>query len=258
MKSVLFGLAALATVAFAASNASSWETYEVHVNWDEIEQTAESIADKWEDYSKYEQKTSREAAKELKKALENTYKDTVGKIVMDYGELIAPLVGHVGEAFDNSTMSGVCNAECAVKCWRANKFDTHNNNWQYGFNTTCFRSCGCEFKLDKKPTNQTKEQFERAARKIENDLEKMYEYGVEVAEDVRDRVIPALEKYNNKTSQIKNEYLKTVRSTAINDLGCNSTCVNRCTNGYTTCFFALSQCISRCECANIEEVIRLD
>lgn len=262
MKSVIMGLATMAVVTFASDNyygnASVWDSYEISVNWNEINETANSIAQKWDEYNKYEKKTSREAARDLARALEDTYKDSVGKIVMEWGETVGPLVDHVGEAFDNSTMKGNCDAECGVKCWDAKRFDTKSNNWQYGFNVTCFRACGCEFKLDKKQNNKTKEQFERAARKIENDLEDFVEYGQKVAKDAEKKIIPALDRYNNKTAQIMNEYLKTVRATAINDLGCNSTCVNRCTNGYTTCFFELSSCISQCTCANLDEVIHLE
>lgn len=264
MKSVIIGFATLAVVAFAAQqdnyygDADSWESYDLQVNWDEVEDTAHSIAKKWEDYSKFEQKVNKERNKELKKALEDAYKESVGKIVIEWGDLVAPIVDHVGEAFDNKTKGGVCDAECAVKCWRANKFDSKNKNWQYGFNKTCFGNCGCEFKLDKKPTNETKRDFERAARNIEGDISELLKYGEELAENARDKIVPALDRYNNRTSEIMNEYLRTVSSTAINDLGCNATCVNRCTNGRTTCFFQLSECISRCECANIDEVIRLE
>lgn len=70
--------------------------------------------------------------------------------------------------------------------------------------------------------------------------------------------MPALNRYENRSQEIMNEYLKTVRNTAVNDLGCNATCVNTCTNGHTVCFFELSQCLSQCTCANIDEVIRLE
>lgn len=263
MRRVILGLSTLAVLTFAQmapQPQDTWESYDLQVNWDEIEETAESIAKKWEDYSKFEKRINRENAKDLEKALGDAYKESVGKIVMEWGDLIAPLVDHVGEAFDNKTMRGVCDAECGVKCWRADKFDKKNNNWQYGFNVTCFKACGCEFKFDNKGqvSNETKRDFQRAARNIEGDVAELLKYGEELAENARDKIIPALERYNNRTSQVMNEYLKTIRSTAINDLGCNSTCVNRCTNGYTTCFFELSSCISRCACANLDEVIRLD
>jgi hypothetical protein len=260
MRRIIIGLATLAVTTFAAAdnyygNLDSWESYDLRVNWDDIEETGKSIAKKWEDYSKFEDRLNKESAKDLKKALEDAYKDTLAKISMEWGDKIEPLVDHIGEAFDNKTQSGVCDAECAVKCWRANKFDKNNNNWQYGFNVTCFKKCGCAFKPD---NNQTRKDFKDAAKKIEGDINDLIKYGEDVADYAANKIVPALDRYNERTSQIMNEYLKTVRSTAINDLGCNATCVNRCTNGYTTCFFELSSCISQCSCYNLDDVIRLE
>jgi len=126
MKSVILGFATLAIVAFASQqdnyygDADAWESYDIQVNWDEVEDTANSIAKKWEDYSKFEQNVNNERNKELKKALEDAYKESVGKIVMEWADLVAPMVDHVGEAFDNKKKTGMCDASCAVKCWRSN------------------------------------------------------------------------------------------------------------------------------------------
>lgn len=62
MKRVILCLSTLAVVAFAASRNTTydyddyypeeneWESYQISVNWDEIEDTAESIAEKWQRY----------------------------------------------------------------------------------------------------------------------------------------------------------------------------------------------------------------
>lgn len=264
MKRVIIGFATLAVVAFAAQkdnyygDKDAWESYEIRVDWNEIEDTANSIAKKWDDYGKFEKKVNDERNKELKRALEDTYKEAVGKITMEWGDLVEPLVDHVGEAFDNKTMKGVCDAHCAVKCWNGKKFDTKNKNWQYGFDKACFSKCGCEFKLDKKPTNQTKKDFENAAKKIEGDVAELLKFGEQVADEARDKLVPALEKYDKRSQEIIDEYLKTVRNTAVKDLGCDSTCVNKCTNGKTQCFFELNECLSKCTCAGLDEVIQLE
>lgn len=266
MKSVILGLSAMAVVAFAAStpadnyypDMSEWESVKIDIDWKEIQETADSIDKKWDAYEKFEKKWTMEQARDLKIALQNAYKDTVGKVVMEWGTLVAPLVEHVGEAWDNKTAPGVCDAECAVKCWNPDRFDRVNKVWVYGFNATCFTNvCGCEFKFTKKMTEQAKKDFKESGKKIEKDVAQLLKYGNDLAEDARDILVPALEKYAKNTAVLQNEYLKTVRQTAIEDLGCNSACVNKCTNGYTTCFFAMSQCISQCTCAGLDEVIDL-
>lgn len=265
MKSVILGLSALAVVAFAANtpdnyypDMSEWESFKIDIDWKEIQETADSIDKKWDAYEAYEKKWSMEQARDLKKALQNAYKDTVGKVSMEWGKLIEPLVDHVGEAFDNKNATGVCDAECAVKCWRPDRFDRVNRLWTYGFNNTCFtQGCGCEFKLSKKMSEQTKKEMAESGKKIEKDLAQLAKYGEELASEARDILVPALEKYAKNTATLQNEYLKTVRATAIQDLGCNAPCVNSCTSGYTTCFFALSSCISQCACAGLDEVIDL-
>lgn len=176
---------------------------------------------------------------------------------MDYYDLMAPLVDHVGDAFDNSSMAGECEVSCGVKCWNERKFDKENSQWFFGFNRTCFRSCGCEFKVDKKMTQKTKDELNRAGQLIEKDIAKLAQYGEKLAIEARNSLLPAVQKFTQKQNELKNEYLKTVRATAIQDLSCDAPCVNQCTNGYTTCFFELSSCLSTCNCDALEGSIDL-
>ncbi len=71
-------------------------------------------------------------------------------------------------------------------------------------------------------------------------------------------IVPALERFTARAQALQNEYLSTVRATAVIDLGCDEVCVNRCTNGYLYTFYDLSSCISQCYCAGIEDALTLD
>lgn len=66
---------------------------------------------------------------------------------------------------------------------------------------------------------------------MQDDLERLIKYGKDAAKEAKERIIPAIEEYETKVNELQGEYMETVRSAAVEDLGCNSVCVNNCTTG---------------------------
>ena len=236
---------------------STLQTHNITVDWNEIEETSESINDKWEDYGAYERNITRVQQRDLQKALENTYKNTIGKLLMEYGSLVEPLVENAEQVQDAVEVNPTCDNECGMRCFQPDTYDFFNSTWVYNFNQTCFHACGCQFKFESWNATQ-QDQLVNDIENLEDNLDAFEAYGARMSQTAQNILVPALERYNQRSADLQNEYLKTVRATAIEDLGCDSTCVNYCTNGYYVTFYDLSSCIDLCYCDGLESAINLD
>jgi len=219
----------------------------------------EAVDDRWQAYEEYEANYNREQALEIQTALQDTYKNTLGKLMMEYGTLVDPLVNNtekLGNGLD-VVYNASCDSACAMQCWVPEKFDTYSEKWVFGYNATCFNGCGCQFNFQTyNKTERTK--FNKNANNVEDDLEDIQKYVEQMNKDAQNIIVPALERYNERASALQNEYIKTVRATAIYDLGCNETCVNTCTNQYYYCFYQMSSCLSHCYCQSLESALQLE
>jgi hypothetical protein len=194
---------------------------------------------------------------EIQTALQDTYKNTLGKLMMEYGTLVEPLLNHTEQMGDGLEFNGTCNDDCAIKCWVPERYDTFSDAWVFGYNTSCIQGCGCEFKFESY-SSYDRAQFDSDAEFVEAEFQHLEQYGAKMAKDAENILVPALERYNQRASALQNEYVKTVRATAIYDLGCNEACVNQCTNFFYNDFFSMSDCLSHCYCTGIEGALQLE
>ncbi len=81
------------------------------------------------------------------KALGDAYKNTVGKIILDYGKTVAPVYKTYGDLMEDVQVNKECNETCAIKCWKPSKADRVDIRYVLGFNRTCFNDCNCKFKF---------------------------------------------------------------------------------------------------------------
>ena len=130
---------------FAAK--SNKTNYEVKVDWKKVNDMGKSISKKFEDFSKQAKKDLKNSTKELGKAVQDAYKNTAAKMIMDFGGIIGPILENTGDLMQEFSPSEGCNSTCAVQCWNPDR-KTHSKWYTLGFDMSCFKDCGCKFKYE--------------------------------------------------------------------------------------------------------------
>ena len=194
--------------------------YDVKVDWKKVDDMGNSISKKFDDFAKQAKKDLKNSTKELGKAVQDAYKNTAAKMIMDFGEYLGPILENTGDLLEEVSVADGCNSACAVKCWRPDRADRVNNQFTFGFNNTCFRACGCRFKFESWTQQQAKE-AEQTAKNLDKNINDLAKFGQDLAKEAREKIVPALEKFGMKAAKVSEDYADTVKSAAIKDLGCN-------------------------------------
>jgi gas vesicle protein len=202
-------------------------TYEVTVDWDKVNDMKKSISKKFDDFNKLAKSELKNTTMELGKAVQDAYKNTAAKMIMDFGEHIGPILENTGELISEVSVADGCNSACAVKCWNPSRADTVSRTYTFGFNNTCFRACGCRFKFESWTQQQAKE-FENTAKDLGKNVNELAKFGQDIAREASEKIVPALQKFGKKAAELQDDYAATVKSIAVKDLGCNEACVNEC------------------------------
>ncbi len=79
-----------------------------------------------------------------------------------------------------------------------------------------------------------------------------YNNKVSKLENEADMIInDGIKKFEKRAEKLQRDYYDELRTTAINELGCDSACVNTCTNANYFEFYEVPACIAECKCSKI-------
>lgn len=87
-----------------------------------------------------------ERSEDLLRGLANAYKNTNAKVILNWGKTFSPVIEDFGDLLDDAYVNSTCDQDCAVQCFREDKFF----DGKFPFRPECLRKCGCEFEIDKK------------------------------------------------------------------------------------------------------------
>jgi hypothetical protein len=135
---------AIALIAGVAScqNSSDWKSVRISVNETAIEDV---YRDAFELNQLY-QNAVRAEKQEVRKALADAYKNTAGKLILNFGKTVTPAVQAWAELASNAQVNAQCNQDCAVQCFDPKTFGFTDMN--------CVRQCGCTFQFETAPQGQ--------------------------------------------------------------------------------------------------------
>lgn len=222
MKSAIFAL----LVATASAN---WREYTVQVN-----QTA--VRDFVTDAEKFESQWYKATKDELfymGKSIADAYKTYQGKMILDFGKIVVPVIRDAADMWGYMQVNPGCDYQCATdKCFKTDRITM-----------TCLHACKCVFKFE---TNNA--DFKKAAQKAEQSGKTFETYMEEREKEFLNSVTPAIRKYLEKEREVHDEFSAFLKKHAVNEFGCDSTCVNRCTNQNYITFLEMPSCVENCNC----------
>ena len=144
MKAIAVAL--IAGVASCSSSNADWKSVVISVNETAIEDV---YRDAYELHQLYKSTLTAEK-QEVRKALADAYKNTAGKLILNFGKTVTPAVEAWAQVASNAQVNAGCNQECAVQCFDPKTF---------GFNDfSCVRQCGCTFQFETAPQGQVEQQ----------------------------------------------------------------------------------------------------
>ena len=95
MRKILVTLATLLVAALAQK--AKKDTYQVSVDWQGVGNVVQSIGKKYEAYEKMYKNATKAERKAVGEALGEAYKNTMAKLIMEFGNTVAPVIEGYGE-----------------------------------------------------------------------------------------------------------------------------------------------------------------
>lgn len=167
---------------FFRSGRRGVESVNITVDVGALEEMGNSIGKKWKDFERKFKNHTRKEAKEYEKAIVDAYKNTVGKIIMDFGDTVAPIIENAGELLEEVRVNKSCDMDCAVKCFKPKKADRITEKYVLGFNRECFGNCSCAFRFESWTPKQ-QEKAQKNAEQFDESIEDFIEFGRELAQE---------------------------------------------------------------------------
>jgi hypothetical protein len=258
MRKTLIALSAVAVVALVQAQAvPKAKTDEFTVKYDEkvAKNVSTSIFRVFQKLGKKAVKTVESGVDDVSHGLSNAYKNTWGKMIIEYGKTVGPIYRAYGDLIEEVNVNPTCNQTCAITCFKPCKVDDGMTaNWTLGFKRSCFENtCGCKFNIEAKMnTTQGKKEIDGKVKKLQESLND-YNKKVSNLEKEADKIInEGIKKFEKKAEKLQRDYYDELRTTAINELGCDSACVNTCTNANYFEFYEVPTCIAECKCSKID------
>jgi hypothetical protein len=189
--------------------------------------------------------------------LSNAYKNTYGKMIIDYGKTIAPVYEAYGELASEVQVNAACNETCAITCFKPCKVEKGvSQNWTLGFQRQCFENkCNCRFQFEAKMnTTQGKKEIDAKAKKLADAVDNYNKAHKQLENEAEKIVDDSIKKFEKRAEKLQNDYYNELRKTSIEELGCDPACVNTCTNPNYFEFYEVPECISECKCSKIDGV----
>jgi hypothetical protein len=100
----------------------------------------------------------------------NAYKNTFGKMIIEYGKTVGPVYKAFGDLFEEVSVNGGCNVTCATfECFRPEYVDRADYYNILGFYRSCFeQDCGCKFNYEAKlKTTEGRKEIDEKIRKLD-------------------------------------------------------------------------------------------
>ena len=84
-------------------------------------------------------KTVVRGTEDVLRGVSDAYKNTLGKMIIDYGKTVAPIYRAYGDLLEEVSVNAGCNETCAITCFKPYKVnDGVNADWTLGFKRSCF------------------------------------------------------------------------------------------------------------------------
>jgi len=249
MRKVCLALTVLATMAVAKTT-----NYNFTVDWDQAEQIAQNIGQEIDQFSKDYHNTVKNATKGVAKALEDAYKNTHSKMIMEMNGYLSDVYGDYADLLEAGQVNASCNEDCAVKCFNPKKLNVYNSNWTFGFNKTCFRRCGCEF-LFESWTSADQKEFQNEVKEYQDSVNALNRFLGGLANEAKNILKPKIDAYAKAVSSLEDEFNQLVVDVSA-DLGCDGSCTTSCASTYKN-LEAKTNCIAtRCNCDAVADLIQ--
>lgn len=226
--------------------------YNATLQEQEAERMTNSVMQKFRQFGERAVKENSKEAEQLCKSLGDAYKNTVGKIILEYGNTIAPVYKAYGDLMGELQVNSACNETCAVKCWKPKKHEVINSQYILGFERTCFNACNCKFKFE---TSFNTTAGQQKINNYNNAIDNLEKQTNKLAQEAKSIVQPALDAFGDNAAKLQKDYLDTLKKSAIQDLGCDAKCVNVCTDSDYFEFWEVPACISDCKCTKVDSVL---
>ena len=155
MRKTLIALSAVAMVALVQSQAPlkpKTETVTVNYDVEAARNVSASVFRVFQKLGKETVQTAKSGTKDVLKGVANAYKNTWGKMIIEYGKTVAPIYRAYGDLIEEVNVNPTCNETCAITCFKPCKVDDGiSANWTLGFKRSCFENtCGCKFSFEAK------------------------------------------------------------------------------------------------------------
>jgi hypothetical protein len=251
MRKTLIALSSVALVALVQST----ETVTVSYDANQAKNVTSSIFRVFQKLGNKAGKTAVRGTEDVLRGVSDAYKNTWGKMIIDYGKTVAPIYRAYGDLLEEVSVNAGCNETCAITCFKPCKVDDGiSANWTLGFKRSCFENkCGCKFNIEAKMnTTQGRKEIDAKAKKLADAVNNADKQVAKLENEAQQIIDSGIKKFEKRAEKLQRDYYEELRNTAINELGCDSACVNTCTNANYFEFYEVPTCISECKCSMID------
>ena len=114
---------------------------------------------------------------DVRQGLQDAYKNTWGKMIIEYGKTVAPIFRASGDLIEEFNVNPTCNQTCAITCFKPNMVYGYGPQyeWTLGFERSCFeKKCGCKFSIEAKMnTTQGKKEIDGKVKKLSDSFDNL-------------------------------------------------------------------------------------
>jgi hypothetical protein len=212
----------------------------VEINTKAIDALVEDVNEFAELYDDTLKVETRQVARELA----NAYKNTAGKLILNFGSQIAPAGRETYKMLEYVQVNPTCNQTAAVDC--LGLYD--------GFrpNVECLAAAGCQFKFETPASKRLIAVQGPIAEVAVKNAEKFLQ---QLVRNETQRLGQAVGQYVQAQQQLTDEFAALVRKHAVDTFGCNAECVDSCLDNDYIAFHEVPQCAEYCPCTGGNLVI---
>lgn len=174
----------------------------------------------------------------LTNALANAYTNSVGQLILNFGKTFVPVAKDWAQLAETTAVEPGCDYECALNLC-ISPYEAGNPDFE------CMSTyCDCNFLITSLPQREVQRRmsnYQHSTEHLENFLN---EQGQEFVQSIQ----PAVQDYMIAEQQVYQDFADLVQTHAVNDFGCDATCVTDCTNQQFMNFREIPVCVAQCPC----------
>ena len=106
-------------------------------------------------------------------------------------------------------------------------------------------------------TTQGRKELDDKTRKLADAYRNYYNTTNNIEKEAEGIINDGLKKFEKRAEKLQRDFYDELRSTAINELGCDKACVNTCTNANYFEFYEVPTCIAECKCSKVDGVLKI-